>query len=156
MEGKPVKASSLIMTQIMRQQDVNLAGNVHGGSIVKAMDTTAGIVAYRHARTNVVTASIDRVDFVHPVYVGNLITLDACINYVGRTSMEIGVRVDAEDIFSGESRHVASAYFTYVSLSEDGKPRVLPPLLLETDEERSRNREAQARREARLRERSSD
>ena len=154
MKGKSVKESSLVMSQIMRQQDVNLAGNVHGGSMVKLMDTTAGIVAYRHTRTNVVTASIDRVDFLHPVYVGDLITLKASINFVGRTSMEVGVRIEAESIFTGEIRHTASAYLTYVSLNENGRPEPLPPIILESDEEIRRNREAQARREVRLREKS--
>lgn len=151
MEGKKVRESSLVMTQYMTVQDVNVAGNVHGGVILKLIDTAAGIVAIRHARSNAVTASIDRVDFHHPVFAGQLLTLKASLNFVGKTSMEIGVRVEAETLLTGEVRHTASAYLTYVAL-EDGKPRSAPPLILETEDEKRRNRQAQARREARLRE----
>ncbi len=153
MEGKAVKQSFVVMTQLMRQEDVNLAGNVHGGVIMKLADTAAGIVAFRHARTNVVTASIDHVDFYYPIFVGNLVTLKASLNLVGRTSMEIGVRVEAENVITGKVRHTASAYLTYVALDKGGHPTEVPPLILETEEERRRNREAQARREVRLRER---
>lgn len=152
MQGKTVKESSLMMTQFMSVQDVNVAGNVHGGVIMKLIDVAAGIVAIRHARSNAVTASIDRVDFHNPVYAGELVTLKASLNFVGRTSMEIGVRVEAENLLTGDVRHTASAYVTYVAVDKDGKPRELPPLILETDEEKRRNREAQQRRESRLRE----
>jgi len=155
MEGKRVTDSTVVMAQIMTPQDVNSAGNVHGGVIMKLVDTAAGVAATRHARSNVVTASIDRLDFHHPVYVGDLVTTKAGLNLVGKTSMEIGARVEAEDPITGKIRHVASAYLTYVALDESGKPRPIPPLILETEEEKRRNREAQARREARLRERQS-
>lgn len=152
MRGKKVKESSVIMAQVMAQQDVNVAGNVHGGVIMRLVDTAAGVAAYRHARTNVVTASIDRLDFHHPVFIGDFVTARASLNLVGRTSMEIGVRVDAENLITGEVRHTATAYITYVALGKDGRPVPVSPLILETDEERKRNREAQARREIRLRE----
>ena len=156
MEGKTVKESSVIMSQIITPQDVNLAGNVHGGVIMKLIDTAAGVVAARHTRANVVTASIDRLDFHHPVYVGNMVMLKASLNFVGKTSMEIGVRVEAENILTGEVRHTSSAYLTYVSLGKDGKPMLVPPLILKSKEEIRRNRQAQARREVRLREKKNE
>ncbi|MBE0481192.1 MAG: acyl-CoA thioesterase [Dehalococcoidia bacterium] len=153
LNGKTVKESSVIVTQLMSPQDVNVAGNVHGGVIMKLIDTAGGIVGARHAQSNVVTASIDRLDFHTPVYVGELVTLKASLNLVGRTSMEVGVRVQSENLHTGEIRHTASAYLTFVALDAEGKPRPLPPLILETDDECRRNREAQARREYRARER---
>jgi acyl-CoA hydrolase len=103
-----------------------------------------------YARSNVVTASIDRLDFHHPVFVGDLLTLRANLNFIGRTSMEVGVRVETENPMTGVRRHTASAYLTYVALDRDGRPMPLPPLILETEEEMRRNREAKARRETRL------
>ena len=153
MQGKTIKYSSVVMAQVMTPQEVNVAGNVHGGVIMKLIDSAAGVVAYRHARGNVVTASIDHLDFHHPVFVGDFVTLKASLNLVGRSSMEVGVHVESENLFSGEVRHTASAYLTYVALSKDRRPMVLPPLILETDDEVRRNREAQVRREIRLRER---
>jgi uncharacterized protein (TIGR00369 family) len=150
MEGKRVEESSAVMSQLMSHQDTNLAGNVHGGVIMKLIDTAAGVAAVRHARSNVVTASIDRLDFHHPVFVGDLLTLRANLNFIGRTSMEVGVRVETENPMTGVRRHTASAYLTYVALDRDGRPMPLPPLILETEEEMRRNREAKARRETRL------
>ncbi len=155
-EGKTVKESATTITQFMTTQDTNNSGNVHGGVIMKLIDTTGGLVAIRHARTSAVTASIDRLDFHHPVYVSDLLTLKASLNFVGRTSMEVGVRVEAESIKTGVIRHTASAYITYVSLGPDGRPIQLPPLILETEEEIRRNCEAQARREMRLKERTKE
>lgn len=156
MEGKRVKDSSTVMAQLMTPQDMNVAGNVHGGVIMKLIDTAASSVAVRHARSNVVTASIDRLDFHHPVFVSDLVTLKASLNFVGRTSMEIGVRVESENLMTGEIRHTASAYLTFVALDKEGRPMVLPPLVLETEEERRRNSDAKARRENRLIQRKSD
>ncbi len=156
MTGKTMKESSIIMSQIMSPQDVNIAGNVHGGVIMRLIDTAAGAVASRHTRANTVTASIDRLDFHHPVYVGDLVTLKANLNFVGTTSMEIGVRVEAENIITGKVRHTASAYLTFVSLDKNNRPIPVPPLILKSDEERRRNREAQSRREVRLREKKSE
>lgn len=150
MEGKRVEESSVVMSQLMTHQDTNLAGNVHGGVIMKLIDTASGVAAVRHARSNVVTASIDRLDFHHPVFVGDLLTLRATLNFIGRTSMEVGVRVETENPMTGVRRHTASAYLTYVALDRDGRPMPLPPLILETEEEKRRNREAKARRETRL------
>ena len=150
MEGRRVEESSAVMSQLMSHQDTNLAGNVHGGVIMKLIDTASGVAAVRHARSNVVTASIDRLDFHHPVFVGDLLTLRANLNFIGRTSMEVGVRVETENPMTGVRRHTASAYLTYVALDRDGRPMPLPPLILETEEEMRRNREAKARRETRL------
>lgn len=148
--GKSVSDSSVITAQMMIPQDANPAGNVHGGVVVKIIDEAAGVVAARHARTNVVTASIDRMDFHHPIFVGDLLFFKASLNYVGRTSMEIGVRVEAENLMTGDVRHAASAYLTFVALDRQGHPSSVPPLVLETDEDRRRNREAKARRDTRL------
>jgi len=153
MEGKRVKDSSVITAQMMIPQDANPAGNVHGGVVVKIIDEAAGVVAARHARSNVVTASIDRLDFHLPIFVGHLLFFKASLNYAGRTSMEIGVRVEAENLMTGEVSHAASAYLTFVALDKKGRPAEVPPLLLETDEEKRRNREANARRQTRLGER---
>jgi uncharacterized protein (TIGR00369 family) len=150
MEGKRVRDSSVVMAQMMIPQDANPAGNVHGGVVVKLIDEAAGVVASRHARSNVVTASIDRMVFHTPVFVGDLLTVTAGLNLVGRTSMEIGVRVEAENLITGEVRHAATAYLTYVALDAQGKPRTVPPLILETGEEKRRNEEAARRRETRL------
>ena len=150
MNGKTVKESSIIMSQMMTQQDANLAGNVHGGVIMKLVDSVAGAVAIRHSRTNVVTAAIDRLNFHHPVYIGDMITLEASVNLVGRTSMEVGVSVKSENLRTGEVQNTATAYLTLVALDENGKPTVIPSLILETDEDVRRNRDAQKRREIRL------
>jgi uncharacterized protein (TIGR00369 family) len=144
------------MAQVMLPQDANPAGNIHGGVIMKLIDTAAAVVASRHARGNTVTASIDRLDFHHPVFVGDLLFLKACINMVGRTSMEVGVRVEAENYMTGEVRHTSSAYLTFVALDKNGRPRELPPLILETDEERRRNQEAMMRKKTRLEQKSKE
>ena len=150
MEGKKVQDSSVTVVQQMMQQDANLAGNVHGGVILKLIDNTAGIAGVRHAGGNVVTASIDKVDFHSPVYVGDLLRVKASINHVGKRSMEIGVRVEAENFITGEVRHTGSAYLTFVSLDENHKPRQIIPLIIETDEEKRRNCNAQERKNLRL------
>ncbi|MEN6466970.1 MAG: acyl-CoA thioesterase [Syntrophaceae bacterium] len=156
MNGKRVSDSSVVMAQQMNPQDANPAGNVHGGVLMKLIDTAAGAVAVRHSRSNAVTASVDRMDFHNPVFVGDMVTLQASLNLVGRTSMEVGVRVVSENLFSGEQRHTVSAYMTFVALDKNGRPIELPPLILETNEEKRRNREAKARRQARLTEKSKE
>lgn len=150
MQGKKISETSVVMVQPMSPQDANASGNVHGGVIMKLIDMAGGIVAQRHTRTNVVTASVDRIDFLHPVYIGDVLSLLTSINLVGRTSMEVGVRVESENTLTGEVRHTASAFLTYVALDKSGKPVEVPPLILETSEDKRRNRDAQARRDARL------
>ncbi len=150
MPGKRVSESSVTMVQLMSPEDANPEGNVHGGVIMRLVDEAGGIVAKRHARTNTVTASIDRIDFVNPAYIGDVLTVKASLNLVGRTSMEVGARIEAENPVTGEVRHTASAFLTYVALDKNGRPAEVPPLILETEEEKRRNKEAQARREIRL------
>jgi acyl-CoA hydrolase len=134
-------------------QDANTAGNVHGGTIMKLCDEVAGIAAIRHSGCRVVTAGMDRMTFLHPVVVGNLVTCLATVNAAWRTSMEVGVRVEAEDIRSGEVTHTSTAYLTMVALDEDNRPAPVPRLAPETDDEQRREREAQLRRDTRLGER---
>jgi acyl-CoA hydrolase len=150
MEGKKVKETSVIMSHAVEPQDANIAGNIHGGVIMKHIDTAAGVVAARHARCNAVTASIDRLDFHNPAFIGELLTLKASLNLAGKTSMEIGVRVEAENPFTGEKRHIASAYLTFVALDEKHQPKAVPPLIVEDADEIRRNREAIERRKIRL------
>jgi acyl-CoA hydrolase len=145
--------SNSIVTHWMGVADANTAGNVHGGQIMRLCDEVAGIAAIRHCGRRVVTAGMDRMTFLEPVYVGQLVTFRAMVNAVWRTSVEVGVRVEAEDIRSGEVRHVSTAYLTMVALDEDGRPSAVPPLEPESDDERRRQREAEWRRENRLSER---
>ena len=142
MQGKRISDSSVIMVQPMSPQDANPAGNVQGGIIMKLIDLAGGIVAHRHARMNVVTASVDHIDFLHPVYIGDVLSLRASLNLVGKTSMEVGVRVESENTITGVIRHTASAFVTYVALDKNGRPTEIPPLILETDEEKRRNERA--------------
>lgn len=145
LEGKPVSASRLVLAQEMTPQDANPAGNVHGGNIMKLADSAAGVVAIRHSGRNCVTATVDRFEFHAPVYVGNLVMLYASLNYVGRTSMEVGVRVEAEELRTGVKTHTNTSYFLMVALDDDGRPAEVPPLVLETQEDRRRHEEARAR-----------
>ncbi|NCC24731.1 MAG: acyl-CoA thioesterase [Deltaproteobacteria bacterium] len=151
--AKPVNESRVEMSYRMLPHDANPAGNVHGGVVMKLLDSTAAVVAMRHARQNVVTVSVDRLTFLKPVFVGELLTMSASLNMVGRTSMEVGVRVTAENLVTGVVRHTNSAYLSFVAMGPDGKPTEVPELILETDEDRRRNREARLRRELRLKER---
>ena len=133
--------------------DANTAGNVHGGVIMRKCDEVAGVAAIRHCGTRVVTAGMDRMTFIEPVSLGDLVTFRAMVNAAWRTSMEVGVRVEAEDVRSGVVRHVSTAYLTMVAIGDDGKPSPVPPLEPETPDEIRREREAQVRRDNRLRER---
>jgi acyl-CoA hydrolase len=133
--------------------DANSAGFVHGGTVMKLCDEAAGLAAIKHSGRRCVTAGMDRMAFLHPVYVGELLTCSACVNAVWRTSMEVGVRVEAENPFSGEKRHTSTAYLTMVALDDDGEPTQAPPLVAQTDAEERRQREAETRRRNRLAER---
>ena len=150
MEGKRVSESRVIIAQAMNPENANPAGNIHGGDIMKLIDTAGGVTATRHARMHVVTASIDRLDFHYPVYVGDLLTLKASVNYVGKTSMEVGVHVESENLITGENRHTGSAYLTFVALDVNKRPIELPPLILETAEDQHRNQEAAERKQMRM------
>lgn len=146
----PMSETRFTTTRRMMPSDANPQGNVFGGSIVRYVDETAAIVATRHARKNVVTASIDRMDFHEAVYVGDLLVLMATLNYVHRTSMEVGVRVEAEDLRSGNRVHTGSAYLTFVALDERGKPTPVRKVEPTDDQERRWHEAAKRRREQRL------
>jgi acyl-CoA hydrolase len=137
----------------MGPTDANAAGFVHGGTVMKLCDEAAGVAAVRHSRGRVVTAAVDRTTFLLPVHVGELLTLKASVNAVWRTSMEVGVRVEAEDPRTGVVRHTNTSYLTMVAVDDDGDPVPVPPLLVSTEEELRREREAQLRRSNRLAER---
>jgi acyl-CoA hydrolase len=133
--------------------DANNAGNVHGGLIMHLCDEVAGIAAVRHSGTRVVTAAMDRMNFRHPVYVGQLVNMKASVNAAWRTSMEVGVRVESENVRTGEVLHTSTAYLTMVALDDEGNPTEVPPIAPETPDEARRAREAQLRRDTRLAER---
>jgi acyl-CoA hydrolase len=149
LRGRRPSESEMTTARLMMPTDANVLGNVFGGAIMKYMDEIAAIVAWRHAGKNVVTASIDRMNFYAPVYVGNLLILKASVNYVGKTSMEIGVRLEAQDPTTRKGTHTGSCYLTYVALDEKGKPTPIPPLIVATPNERRRFNEALARRKLR-------
>ena len=130
----------------MLPPDANPWGNVHGGSIMKLVDSAAGVVAMRHCRTRVVTARIDEMSFLEPVYVGNVVTLKAAVNDTGRTSLEVGVRVEAEDLTTGHTWHVGSAYLVFVALDAAGRPTPVPPVVPETPDDYRRQVDARVRR----------
>ncbi len=151
MKGKYVSDSLVILSHLMLPQDANPTGNVHGGVIMKLIDNAAGVVAIRHSRRIAVTASIDQLDFHEPMFVGDLLILKASLNHVGRTSMEVGVRVEGENLLSGVTKHVASAYLTFVALFDADDPdKKVPALIMETPEDQRRFEEAEERRRIRL------
>jgi acyl-CoA hydrolase len=137
----------------MGPQHANTAGNVHGGTIMKLCDEVAGIAAVRHSGRRVVTAAMDRMTFLHPVFVGDLVTVRGSVNAAWRTSMEVGVRVESENVRTGETVHTCNAYLTMVGLDQDGEPTPVPPVAPESPEDHRRAREAQLRRDTRLAER---
>jgi uncharacterized protein (TIGR00369 family) len=149
-EGKSVSGSKTVMARTMLPSDANPYGNVHGGEVMKLIDACAGAAATRHARSRVVTAFVDELSFLAPVYVGDLVTAKASVNHVGRSSMEVGVRVEAENLLTGKVVHVSSAHLVFVGIDEKGAPVALPPLIAETDDEKRRMRAAEQRRAQRL------
>jgi acyl-CoA hydrolase len=153
MEPRRAAESHAVIARWMTPVDANSAGFVHGGTVMKLCDDAAGVAAIKHSRCRVVTAGMDRMTFLEPVEIGELLTLKASVNAVWRTSMEIGVRVEAERPRTGEVRHTSTAYLTFVALGEDGRPTGIPPLIAESADERRREGEAQTRRRNRLAER---
>jgi uncharacterized protein (TIGR00369 family) len=149
-QRRGINQTSVVLSQLMQPADANFMGNIHGGVIMKLCDEAAGVCAYQFCRTPVVTAAIVRVDFHHPVHVGNLVVLKASINHAGRTSMEVGVRVEAEDLETGEIIHTNSAYLVYVSLGDDGKPAPVPEYVPQTVDDERRLKAALERRRLRL------
>ena len=150
---RTVKESQHETSEIMMPGQANNLGHVFGGVVLAMMDKAAAVAAIRHARSACVTASIDRVDFREPIYLGDLVVMKASVNYVGRTSMEIGVRVEAEDLQSGRRRHTNSCYLTFVAVDQNGRPIEVPNLKPEEPDEVRRYEAAVERRRRRLEER---
>jgi uncharacterized protein (TIGR00369 family) len=150
--GRPTSAARSRLSRIMTVLDTNLLGTVHGGVVMKLVDDVAGVVAQRHSGGAAVTASMDEMDFVSPVRVGDLVHAEAQVNWTGRTSMEVGVRVLAEPWNEAgvEPVRVATSYLVFVGVDGDGRPRAVPPVLTESDEDRRRFAEAEIRRTHRL------
>jgi uncharacterized protein (TIGR00369 family) len=144
--AKPVSESQVTMARQMMPDDANPWGDVHGGVVMKMVDEAAGSAAIRHARSRVATAAIDFMSFLHPVHVGDLVTVKASVNDVGRTSMEVGVRVETENMLSGERHHTSSAYVVMVALDEAGRPVQIAPVVAETADEKRRMAAAKIRR----------
>lgn len=152
MDARTVAESHTTFSQMMMPGDANPMGNVHGGTVARLVDLAAAVAALRHCRAHaasVVTARIDAMNFVRPVHIGEVLTLHASVNDVGRTSLEVGVRVETENVRSGETTHVASAYLVFVALDDAGRPTPVPPLIVETADERHRQQAAIGRRAAR-------
>ncbi len=148
--AKCASDSQVTLSQQMMPSDANPLGNVHGGYIMKLVDEAGGLAAMRHARRPVVTVTVDSMSFLSPVKVGHLLTLRSSVNWVGRTAIEVGVRVEAENPITGEITHTNSAFAVYVALDDDGRPCPVPPLILETEDEKRRWAEGAMRQERRL------
>ncbi len=149
LEGKRIADSRVVLNMLMNPEHANALGNVHGGVIMKLVDEAGGLAAMRHSRSPVVTVAIDSMTFEEPIFVGNLVTLTAELTYTGRTSMEVCVRVEAEDPLTGSRVHTNTAHLVYVAIDRQGRPRPVPPLLVETPEERLRFQQAQERQRVR-------
>ena len=152
-EGKPVCESQTEMVEMVLPNDVNPLGSILGGKVLHLVDIAAAIAAQRHASRFVVTASLDHVDFRHPIRVGELIVLKASVNRVFRSSMEVGVKVFSENPLTGERRPTSTAYLTMVALDTDGRPMAIPPVISETEEQERRYQQAETRRRYRLEQR---
>ena len=150
MDGRAPRLSHTTIAEVMMPHMANHLGNVHGGVILGMLDRVGAVVAIRHAQRICVTASVDRVDFREPIHLGELVTMYASVNFAHRTSIEVGVRVEAENLLTGERRHTNTCYLTFVALDEGGHPVPVPPVLPETEDERRRYREAEARRAQRV------
>jgi acyl-CoA hydrolase len=147
---RPVAHSRTVITELMMPHMANVLGNVFGGVILSIVDRAAAVAAIRHAGGPCVTVSVDQVDFREPIHVGELVTAHASVNFVGRTSMEVGVRIEAEQIATGTKRHTNSCYVTFVAIDAEGHPRPVAPVAPETAEERRRFESARGRREIRM------
>jgi len=150
LSGKPVIDSEVVMTQLVMPSDTNALDTVFGGVIMSWIDICGAISAQRHSCRTVVTASLDELNFIAPVYRGWVVNLKARVNFVSRTSMEVGVRVDAENPRTNTKFHTASAYMTFVALNDQGKPVAVPSLILQTDADRRRHADGQGRRDLRI------
>src|SRR5687768_17896043 len=151
--ARAVRETQHETSEIMMPQHANNLGHVFGGVILSMMDRTSAVAAIRHARSDCVTVSVDRVDFREPIHLGELVIMKASVNFVGRSSMEVGVRIEAENLVTGERRHTNSCYLTFVAIDGAGRPVQVSPLLPETDDEHRRHTAARERRRRRLEER---
>ena len=149
--SRPAADSRVELTQLMEVTDANVLGNVHGGVLMRLADTAAALAAIRHSGGPCVTVSVDEMVFREPVHVGDLVTFRASVNDVGTTSLECGVRIDAERLGTRQTVHASTAYFVYVAIDDDGRPRAVPPIEVSSREEIRRQREAKLRRESRMR-----
>ena len=154
MKSKSIKNSHVVMHELVLPNDTNVLGNVHGRRVMCLMDICAAMSAYKHARQPVVTASVDRLDFLAPAKKGDILILKSSVNYAHKTSMEIGVRIDAESPFTGEVRHTATAYLTFVAIDDKNKPTKIPKIIPETEDEKRRYERAVNRHLIRRKERS--
>jgi acyl-CoA hydrolase len=150
MEGRPPRLSRTTIAEVMMPHMANHMGNVHGGVILGMLDRVGAVSAIRHSQRICVTVSVDRVDFREPIHLGELVTMYASVNYAHRTSIEVGVRVEAENLLTGVRRHTNSCYLTFVAVDDAAQPVAVPPVIPETDEERRRYRVAEARRAQRI------
>ncbi len=150
LKAKKVSESQTEMSQLMMPQDANPFGFVHGGSIMSIADKVAYVCASRHSLKMCTTASVDSVSFRSPIKVGQLVNFLASVNYVGRTSMEVGIKILSEDLHTGKTTHTNSCYFTFVAIDGKGKPSPVPPLTLETSLHEKRHKRAEERRKFRL------
>ena len=148
--GKPSRESRVEMTELVLPGDTNALGTIFGGKVMQWIDIAASVAGMRHSGGSVVTASIDALTFLTPIHLGEIVRLQAQVNFVGRTSMEVGVRVEAENPRTAARRYTTKAYLTFVAIDADGKPRAIPPLVAENDDDRRRAADAEARRRARL------
>lgn len=150
MQGKRADESRITLSQVMGPGEANIMGNVHGGNLMKLADDAAGMAAVKHARRHCVTVAVDSMTFHSPVHIGNLVTVRSEVTWTGRTSLETRVVITAEDVVSGKVTHTNTAYFVYVALDENGRPTPVPPLLVETEEEKQRFELGAARQAERL------
>lgn len=156
MQGRHPAESEAVMAELMMPQHANLMGNVFGGVILALVDRVAAVCAIRHSHRQCVTVSVDKVDFREPIHVGELITAFARVNFAGKTSMEVGVKIVAENVLTGEKRHTNSCYVTYVALDDTGRPTEVPPIVPETPDEKRRYERAAKRRATRVMDRRYD
>ena len=156
MQGRHPRESEAVMSELMMPQHANIMGNVFGGVLLSLVDRAAAVAAIRHARRPCVTVSVDKVNFREPIRVGELVTALARVNFTGHSSMEIGVKVIAENVLTGEQRHTNSCYLTYVALDDQGAPTQVPPVEPETPDEKRRYNRAAKRRATRVMDRRYD
>lgn len=150
MDARPARLSQSTISEMMMPHMANGLGNVHGGVLLGMIDRVGAVAAIRHARRVCVTVSVDQVDFREPIHLGELVTMQSMVNYVHRTSLEVGVRVEAENLLTGVRRHTNSCYLTFVAIDDAGRPVEAPKVIPETDEERQRYRAAETRRAQRM------